>query len=267
MPGRAPAASLYRGCARAERDITGLCCPVELSSVLRTSFERTDKELLAHLEGAARSPMLVTGGAASGQGHASSVMCTGAACSVRAALSLPSTGSGTAMDRARRGSDTSLGLAARVGWRRGCARHYERSTHQGASRQAGAARALATRRSTGCWRPAAMQLVARSAVQGRDSGHSLRRCLRTACGKGEQGGSQHAPRRLRAACGQGEEGNSGATATVALVRRDKIVVANVGDSRAVVSRRRARARRRRRPPPQHAPSTRGSRCMVYVLWL
>ena len=39
----------------------------------------------------------------------------------------------------------------------------------------------------------------------------------------------------------GEESNSGATATVALVRRDKIVVANVGDSRAVVSRRRALA--------------------------
>lgn len=36
---------------------------------------------------------------------------------------------------------------------------------------------------------------------------------------------------------EGEESNSGATATVALVRRDKIVVANVGDSRAVVSRR------------------------------
>jgi len=234
--------------------------------VLRTSFERTDKELLAHLEGAARSPKPVTGGAASGQGHASSVTCTGAACSVRAALALNSTGSGTAMDRARRGSDTSLGLAARVGWRRGRARHYERSTHQGASRQAGAAHALAPRRSVGCWRPAAMQLVARSAVQGRDSGHSLRRCLRTACGKDEQGSSQHAPRRLRAACGQGEEGNSGATATVALVRRDKIVVANVGDSRAVVSRRRARARRRRLPQPQHAPSIQGLRCMVYALW-
>ena len=40
--------------------------------MLRTSFERTDKELLAHLEGAARSPKPVTGGAASGQGHASS---------------------------------------------------------------------------------------------------------------------------------------------------------------------------------------------------
>ena len=36
---------------------------------------------------------------------------------------------------------------------------------------------------------------------------------------------------------EGEESNSGATATVALVRRDKIVVANVGDSRAVVCRR------------------------------
>lgn len=36
---------------------------------------------------------------------------------------------------------------------------------------------------------------------------------------------------------EGEEKNSGATATVALARRDKIVVANVGDSRAVLSRR------------------------------
>ena len=32
--------------------MTGLCCPVELSSVLSASFERTDKELLNHLEGA-----------------------------------------------------------------------------------------------------------------------------------------------------------------------------------------------------------------------
>ena len=37
----------------AERDTTGLCCPVKLSGVLSASFERTDKELLAHLEGAA----------------------------------------------------------------------------------------------------------------------------------------------------------------------------------------------------------------------
>ena len=36
----------------AERDTTGLCCPVELSNVLSASFERTDRELLAHLEGA-----------------------------------------------------------------------------------------------------------------------------------------------------------------------------------------------------------------------
>ena len=36
----------------AERDTTGLCCPVKLSGVLSASFERTDKELLAHLEGA-----------------------------------------------------------------------------------------------------------------------------------------------------------------------------------------------------------------------
>ena len=34
-----------------------------------------------------------------------------------------------------------------------------------------------------------------------------------------------------------EDRISGSTATVALVRRDKIVVANVGDSRAVLSRR------------------------------
>lgn len=34
-----------------------------------------------------------------------------------------------------------------------------------------------------------------------------------------------------------EERNAGATATIALARRDKVVVANVGDSRAVLSRR------------------------------
>ncbi len=71
MPGRVPAARLQHGRARAERDITGLCCPVELSSVLRTSFERTDKELLAHLEGAARAPKPVAGGVASRQERAS----------------------------------------------------------------------------------------------------------------------------------------------------------------------------------------------------
>ncbi len=44
------------------------------------------------------------------------------------------------------------------------------------------------------------------------------------------------------AAGQDEEERlSGATATVVLARRDKIVVANVGDSRAVLSRRCARA--------------------------
>ena len=35
---------------------------------------------------------------------------------------------------------------------------------------------------------------------------------------------------------QGEEAQSGSTATVVLARNDKIVVANVGDSRAVLSR-------------------------------
>ena len=34
-----------------------------------------------------------------------------------------------------------------------------------------------------------------------------------------------------------DEKNAGATATIALVRRDKLVIANVGDSRAVLSRK------------------------------
>ncbi|KAK9825401.1 hypothetical protein WJX81_000526 [Elliptochloris bilobata] len=37
-------------CSLEERDVTGLCCPVELSTVLSASFERTDKDLLLHLE-------------------------------------------------------------------------------------------------------------------------------------------------------------------------------------------------------------------------
>ena len=52
--------------------------------------------------------------------------------------------------------------------------------------------------------------------------------------------AQLGPRLVTRVCAEGiegEESNSGATATVALVRRDKIVVANVGDSRAVVCRR------------------------------
>ena len=40
----------------------------------------------------------------------------------------------------------------------------------------------------------------------------------------------------RAGSAPEEEKNAGATATIALARRDKIVVANVGDSRAVLSR-------------------------------
>ena len=35
---------------------------------------------------------------------------------------------------------------------------------------------------------------------------------------------------------EGEEVESGATATVVLARKDKVVIANVGDSRAVLSR-------------------------------
>ena len=35
---------------------------------------------------------------------------------------------------------------------------------------------------------------------------------------------------------EGEELESGATATIALARKDKVVIANVGDSRAVLSR-------------------------------
>ena len=35
---------------------------------------------------------------------------------------------------------------------------------------------------------------------------------------------------------EGEEAESGATATIVLARKDKVVVANVGDSRAVLSR-------------------------------
>lgn len=37
----------------AERDISGLCCPVELSGVLTASFKRTDLALLEWLQGAA----------------------------------------------------------------------------------------------------------------------------------------------------------------------------------------------------------------------
>ena len=42
--------------------------------------------------------------------------------------------------------------------------------------------------------------------------------------------------RLLAEYARGEEANSGSTATAALVRRDALIVANVGDSRAVLCR-------------------------------
>ena len=52
--------SYFRGCPKralaihmhvwiAERDVTGLCCPLELRSILADSFKQTDEDLLQYL--------------------------------------------------------------------------------------------------------------------------------------------------------------------------------------------------------------------------
>ena len=131
----------------AERDISGLCCPVELSGVLTASFKRTDLALLEWL-----------------QGVRAGVACSGGSAALYHALCQVS------MSCLRR---TSTGLMKYTLW------HTV------------------------------------DIADGSPAWHGV--LWRT--GQEE------------------EEKRAGATATVVLARRDKLVVANVGDSRAVLSRR------------------------------
>ncbi len=47
---------IYGACGGAERETGGICCPVELSSLLADSFRETDQKLLSWLQSALHKP-------------------------------------------------------------------------------------------------------------------------------------------------------------------------------------------------------------------